>query len=53
MQLAAMPSVNYGIIDLGIPWTSPVATPRKLQAMIWERQQGFECLQSSDFDGTD
>lgn len=54
MQLAAMLSVNSGVTDFGIPWMSPMAIPRKLKAMmisrIWERQQ---CLQSSDFDGTD
>lgn len=57
MQLATMLSVNSGITDIVIPWTMPMATPRKLKAMMiwrnWERQQCFKCLQPSGFDGTD
>lgn len=37
MQLATMLSVNSGITDLGIPWMSPMATPRKLKAMMISR----------------
>lgn len=33
-QLATMLSVNCGIPDLGTPWVSPMATPRKLKVMM-------------------